>query len=95
MHTLNYRDSRVERHSNIYKPLGISDAYNCLVISGDEFEFNLFLYNSICVAKRLINSSGQHLCPSTLLYLNSEWRTKYILHITGVSNSYSRKNQKI
>ena len=23
---------RVERHSNIYKPLGISDVYYCLVI---------------------------------------------------------------
>ena len=27
-----YRDRRVERHSDIYKPLGISDAYYCLVI---------------------------------------------------------------
>ena len=27
-----YRDIRVERHSNMYKPLGISDVYYCLVI---------------------------------------------------------------
>ena len=27
-----YRDRRIERHSNIYKPLGISDVYKCLVI---------------------------------------------------------------
>ena len=27
-----YRDRRVERHSNMFKPLGISDVYYCLVI---------------------------------------------------------------
>ena len=27
-----YRDRRVERHSNIYKSLGISDVYYCLII---------------------------------------------------------------
>ena len=27
-----YRERRVERHSNIYKPFGISDVYYCLII---------------------------------------------------------------
>ena len=27
-----YRDRRVERHYNVFKPLGISDVYYCLII---------------------------------------------------------------
>ena len=63
-----YGDKRVERHSNIYKPLGISDVYYCLVILGDEFELNGKKSERVSVAKRLNNASGKRICLSTLLY---------------------------
>ena len=64
-----YRDRRIERHSIIYKPLGISDVYYCLVIQGDEFEFKGTKSKGVSVAKRLANASGQRICFSTLLSL--------------------------
>ena len=51
-----YRDRWLERHSNKYKPLGISDVYYCLVISGDEFEFKGNKSERGRVAKRLNNA---------------------------------------
>ena len=57
--TVIYRDRRVERHSNMYKPLAISNVYYCLIILGDEVEFKGTKSERESVANRLINAPGQ------------------------------------
>ena len=65
-------ERRVEMHSNIFKPLSISDVYFCLVIRGDEFEFKGTKSERGSVAKRPNNASGQRLCLSTLISLYND-----------------------